>query len=264
VSLTLWHYRGTGHKFLSSLKAPDLTVKQWPGGIIDGDGTGYGIMNGAHECRNATLAHGYHYLYSDGPFFLARKPNSVRLVWDAFLWHGQGPDRDADLDAAGCVIRPWAQGDDILVTPCSPIWHTSQMKEPVEKWVERTVTEIRQHTDRPITVRYKPNGGLDIKRRTRGMEKALAKAWAVVSGYSTFPIEAICRGVPAFTTVPGVTLKLAGSDLSQIENPPLPSEDERRAWAKNIAARQFTVAELGNGKAWRVCAEDLQHMKEVA
>jgi hypothetical protein len=255
---TLWKFKCTGHKHLNSIKVPGLRVANWPGQSIVGHGIGYGVMHGAVDARKNTIAAGYHYLYADGPFFLARKSDSHRLVWDGYWWNGKGPDRRAKLKDVGCVIRPWKQGAHVLLSPISAFFNSCVGSESVDDWAERVSNEIRRYTDRKIVLRFKSSPAVGMDERLKAMDKALESAWAVVTNYSTMAIEAICRGVPAFTTQPDATLALACPDLSQIESPWMP--DGREEWAQNMAARQFSHAQMASGEAWRHCEEDLQEI----
>ena len=227
--------------------------EEWPG-TVTGHGAGYGVLKGAIDCRNATLAAGFSYLYADGPYWLAAKFTHLRLVCNDF-WHVGGPDREADLAAAGCVLKPWAQGDAVIVAPHSANYHRLAYGEDVNEWVSGTVAELKKHTDRPIVVREKAHGR-DIPRRVKSMLGAFKTAWAVVTSGSTIGVEAVCRGVPVFNTRRCASSPVALSDLSRIESPLLPDMDERRQWAMNLAARQFNSTDLNSGKALRIIEED--------
>lgn len=261
MSVTYWVLRGTKSKLVRSIKVPGKKERAWPGPIF-GDGIGYGVLSGAMDAWRGTRKAGHHWLYSDGPYWLARKSDSVRLTWDRMWFDGSyGPARDGDLEAAGCVMRDWKQGADVVVAPSSPLVHQMALGNDEQRWVDDTIAELEKHTDRKIVVRrkWKPSAG--VKDRLRNMDVLLASAWAVVTSGSTIGVEAVCRGVPVFTTQPCAASPVGCSDLSRIEDPMMP---ERDAWARNLAARQFTVGQLTSGEAWRVCADDLEHMEAMA
>ena len=256
MQVTHWVFAGTGHKKLSFIK-PAVT-KKWPDEVTD-CGAGYGVMAGAMDCRDATLEAGFRYLYCDGPYWLARKPSHVRLCAQ-WLWHLDGPDRQADLDKAGCTLKDWSQGDAIVVAPSHDFVHRKAYKDGgADKWTADTIAELKKHTDRPIVVRKKDDGGppANIDHRIKSMDAVFATAWAIVTAGSTIGVEAVCRGVPAFSTQHCATSQVGLEDLSRIESPFMPDMDERRQWAMNLAARQFNVDDLSSGKAVAIMREDM-------
>lgn len=253
--MTFWLFKGTGHKLVRSIKIPGKKEREWPGNVT-GDGMGYGVLKGGMDAWRATTVAGYHWLYSDGPYWLARKRDSVRLAWDSMWFDGSyGPHRDADLKVAGCVMREWNQGDDVIVAPCSGNMHHLGFGQKADEWVDNVTAELKKHTDRKIVRRDKWAPNKEIAVRVKNMDALFKTAWAVVTAGSTIGVEAVCRGVPVFTTQPCAASPVGCSDLSRIESPLMP---ERDAWARNLAARQFTHKQLTNGEAWRVCEEDLQ------
>lgn len=211
------------------------------------------------DCRDATHAAGFHYLYCDGPYWLSRKFSQVR-VCTQWLWHIDGADRKADLDKAGCVLKPWSQGDVVVVAPSHDAVHRKAYKDGgADKWTADTIAELKKHTDRPIVVRKKDDGGppANIDHRIKSMDAVFATAWAVVTAGSTIGVEAATRGVPVFSTQRCATSPVGLHDLSLIESPRLPDMDERRQWAMNLAARQFDKNDLSSGKALAVMQEDM-------
>ena len=63
-------------------------------------------------------------------------------------------------------------------------------------------------------------------------------------------------GVPVFAMAPcNAAIPVSNTDLSQIDTPWWPTDDERHAWACHLAYGQFHVNELRNGTAWRILQE---------
>lgn len=249
----IWLFKNGANMHVRSLKGPKRREIRWPS-TIDDDGVAYGVLHGAMDAWKQTLDAGYHWLYADGPYWASKKGRAYRLVWDQMWFNGSyGPQREGDLKSAGCVMLPWKQGDDIIVAPSNHMIHEKALGIDADTWVERTIATLRQYTDRKIVVRWKPG---NPRKRAEGLAKALKTAWAVVTSGSTIGVESVCRGVPVFSTQPCAASPVALSDLSMIESPIKP---EREAWAKNLAARQFSIAQIQTGEAWRICQEDLVH-----
>jgi hypothetical protein len=127
-----------------------------------------------------------------------------------------------------------------------------------EQWEREAVAKIRSVTDRPIHYRPKPNKlnrytslpGTVFAPPTQDIGAALRGAWATVSHHSNAGIDGLCLGVPAFVAE-GVCVPVGSTDLGLIENPPLPTDDERRQWLADIAYCQWNRAEMNSGAYWR-------------
>jgi hypothetical protein len=266
--ITIWRYKGTAQKIVSRLKGAGRNGQVWPGGIIDRHGIGYGCDWGAMDCWKAVNAEGYHYAFADGPYWLRSKPSHVRAAWNAYQYRaGTGVDRSGGklLKQSGAVMKDFRhkRGDAVYLCPSHPMIHRNVYghKGGAEEWIERTRDEVKKHTDRPVKVRQKGDAGvsaLDIEPREISMETCFGDAWAIVVAGSTIGVEAVCRGIPVFATESCAAADMASSDLSHLERPFFPDEGQRRVWAENLAARQWNVDQLSNGKAWRVLIGDVQ------
>jgi len=115
---------------------------------------------------------------------------------------------------------------------------------------DKTVAEIKKYTDRPIKVRLKrPRDDRFIQNT---LEDDLKDSHCLVTYNSVAACEAIINGTPAFTLGPNAAQQLAKHDLSEIENPYIPSDDEREAWLRHLSYSQFTRTEMNNGTAWGI------------
>ena len=63
-------------------------------------------------------------------------------------------------------------------------------------------------------------------------------------GYQSHILDSLRKGFAA-----GV---LSLDDLSKIETPRIPTEDERQAWLRHLSYCQFNFTEMSNGYAWRI------------
>lgn len=214
------------------------------------------------ECWKETNEAGYRYAYADGPYWLSRKGAQIRICWEQHQYRG-GASSKGDLEKAGCVLREWRKsGRTVYVCPSNDYIHRALYKdEGCDIWANRVISELKRHTDRPIKLRTKGDAGVsptNIPGRVKSMEAVFSDAWAIVVAGSVMGVEAICRGVPVFATNDCSALDMGLSDLSRIESPRYPTDDERIPWAENLAARQFGVEELGNGKAYKQLMADLE------
>ena len=145
-------------------------------------------------------------------------------------------------------IKPHTSGRDILICPPSQkamkFWGLD-----VDEWINNTVDTIKQNSDRPIVIRKK---GTRAERTTVDtMEMALGRdVHCMVTFNSIAAVESLIYGKPVFTMGPNAAQPLANTDLTQIDNPYMPSFDAVRNLCCNLAYQQFTVAEMRSGKAW--------------
>lgn len=113
----------------------------------------------------------------------------------------------------------------------------------IEGWVDRTIKELRRHTDREIRVSDKETKE-PLADRIRG-------AHALVTHGSNAANEAIIMGCPVFCDESCAAYLVGQSDLSKIESPIYP---DRTAWANSIAYCQFNEQELVDGTLWKMIA----------
>ena len=121
----------------------------------------------------------------------------------------------------------------------------------LETWLNTTIEEIKNHTDRPIVIRKKQSRTVRMTEDT--MEMALAQDVHCLVTFSSIAAgEALLLGKPAITLGPNAAAPLCSQSISEIENPKIPTLDEVKTWAANLAYNQFTEAEMRNGTAWHI------------
>jgi hypothetical protein len=160
--------------------------------------------------------------------------------------------------ALGLDLRPWRSGSNIVIAMQR---HDSQQwvgLPGIDAWLDNVVSEIKQHSDRPIVVRPHPRGScstpagclIDKPKFTSGsyddfdFERVLATAHCVLNWNSGPGPQALIHGVPAFVGPTSLASPIANWDLSQIENPPRP---DRSAWLEQLAHTEWTVEEIRSG-----------------
>jgi len=143
------------------------------------------------------------------------------------------------------IKAPNFAGKYVLVCPSSAGIH-NYLDRP--NWTNETMEQIKRYTDRPIRLRHKPRG-----RGTSGPSEAkvplsedLKEAWCVVTSCSIAAVEAMCEGVPVFCHEKSFATAVAGTELSDIENPYYGGPEP---WLYSLAYQQFTPDEFANGTA---------------
>lgn len=136
-------------------------------------------------------------------------------------------------------------GNHILLCPSSV---TLERFYDETNWTNRTIAELRNHTDRPIRIRRKPRA-----RGTSGpsvaavlLDEDLRDAWAVVTLASIVGVEALCEGIPVFCHKASPCAAVANLDLSMIENPKF---EHNQSWLNTLSYYQYTEHELRKGLA---------------
>ena len=179
--------------------------------------------------------------------------------WDGLNGHADfmndvsPPDR---FSALAVDIRPYrvpAKGYVLLIgqvpwdAPVQHLWH--------ERWLEQTVEQIREVTEREIKFRPHPLAESAIKRVSgaetlRGtLSEALVRAAAVITHNSNTAVDALLAGVPTWAMDSGsMAWGVASNALDRIEAPDLAP---RGNWARNLAYAQWTQDEMRSGLAWR-------------
>jgi len=130
-------------------------------------------------------------------------------------------------------------------------------------WLENTFQTIRQHSDRPIRLRWHPGdwknfpAEVDLSRfnavmspQGRHITEDLKSCWAVVCHNSTPSSVATIEGIPAFITDdPGYCQAgdVVNTDLSMIENPIMP---DREQWIRKLAQCHWSFEDVRSGRCW--------------
>jgi hypothetical protein len=144
------------------------------------------------------------------------------------------------FEALDTDIRPWRRrGRHVLVIPL-----TGAVADfygiPQREWLETTIREIAQHTDRPIRVKEKGDGDI---------QESLEDCWCLVTHSSNTAVDALLAGVPVITLGGSAVAELSWK-FGHIENPYWP---DREPILHGLADNQFTLAEMRSG----YCAEQM-------
>lgn len=216
-----------------------------------------------HKIMQECWRDGKTFYYMDSGYFgnnkSARNPRGDKL-WHRIvkndLQHGDILPRPADrLQRLGIKLLPRRTGRQIIVAapdeePCR-FYGIDQ-----QQWLADTVDKIRQYTDRPIVIRQRAPQREDRVHRDPLEKLLLRDTHALVTFNSVAATEAVVLGVPAFVLAPANAARpVANTDLSLIENPHWPDDDQRHAWLCHLSYGQWHVQEIRDGTAYRMLNE---------
>ena len=157
------------------------------------------------------------------------------------------------MNYLGQKPRTTQNGAILIVTPSEK--PCAFYKITRDEWLEETINKIKQYTDRPILIRDKGLRPDRIKNNSVAMQCKRQGIHSVVTYQSMAALEAIHYGIPAFTMAPCCVDSVANKDLSQIENPKYPSEDNFLNLLCYLAYCQYTLPEVASGQAMRFIEE---------
>lgn len=133
-------------------------------------------------------------------------------------------------------------GNNILVLPpTDPIcnlYHYGTTND----WIEKTVNEIKKHTDRKIIVKRKEDN-------SKSLHDLFKNAFCTVSSQTTSIFDSLIKGIPSFCEDISFAKPVSKTDLSEIEKPYYPTNEELENWFGSLLCCQYTIDEIHNGEA---------------
>jgi lipopolysaccharide biosynthesis glycosyltransferase len=195
------------------------------------------------------------YFIDTGYFGNARKKLFHRITKNDMQYLGSIKDRPSDrLEMTNWRFKKFTSGRNILLCPPSEKAMVT-FGLNLADWIKETTEIIKKYTDRPVVIREKQSRS--VRMSTDTMEMALDRdVHCLVTFNSIAAVESIIYGKPAFTLGPNAAQHICYKDLSLIENPYVPTQDEVYRFLSHLAYCQFTEAEMRDGTAWRILNED--------
>jgi hypothetical protein len=220
-----------------------LRLQKTPSVFVDSNILHY--ARSEHEWHRYSLNSVYP---NSGTYFFG---NIDTAKWDRFAgWHNT-------------ELKPWrTAGNHILVLCQRP--KGFNMFTDQEVWLDKIIRRIRKYSSRPIMIRMHPGDGTRFKQIEKIQKKygaavtisehanirdALVNCWCTVGINSTPNVVAALEGVPGYIedTVHSWAADVAFTDITQIDNPPMP---DRTEWAHKIANIHWSNDEVRSGQLW--------------
>lgn len=136
------------------------------------------------------------------------------------------------------------------------------------QWIQDTVNQIRQHTDRAIVVRPHPRSPIALPQLPADVKVSTARK--LLNTYDSFDFDPGCHAVINYNSGPGIQAAIAGSrpvvDASSLAAPvginladiEQPYTMERAQWFTEICHTEYSLEELQNGLWLKRIAPALQ------
>ena len=133
-------------------------------------------------------------------------------------------------------------GQDIIILPPTDFICNLYHYGSTNEWIEKTINEIKKHTDRNIIIKRKEDNQYSL-------ESLYEKAYCIVSSQTTAVIDSLIKGIPSFCEDISCAKPLSKINLSQIETPHYPTYEEVENWIGSLLCCQYTIEEIFNGEA---------------
>ncbi|MFQ6016777.1 MAG: hypothetical protein ACE5KF_01150 [Kiloniellaceae bacterium] len=215
----------------------------------------YGMTEHTLPLIEQCQAEGREWYYADNAYYFGRG-RYFRVTRKALQHDGSGDAGPERFEAFGRKIKPWKRdGRHVLIATQSELFYRFRLGISRDEWTRNVVEELRAATDRGIRICDKPVAARSNNAaHGASFEADLEEAWGLVTHSSSTAVKALLEGVPVFCTGACMASRMGLSDLSRIENPRYPGGREQ--WLCNLAANQWTKAEMRDGTCWRQLSDD--------
>lgn len=154
------------------------------------------------------------------------------------------------------IYKPFTPGSKILVCPPSDKVMNMFGQPEAKIWTDNLVKQLKEITDRPIEIRMKPIRSQRVTGST--IQEALQDdVHCLVTYNSIAATEALMEGKPAITLGPNAAQLICETNLSNIDQPRIPTEDEMYMFLTHLSYAQFTQPEMEDGTAWQILRKDV-------
>ena len=193
------------------------------------------------------------YNFDSGYFGNKKRKTIFRLSINSFQNIDTIIDRPSDRwEQLGLEHYSFKQGSSIVVVPPDrKIVYTLGLGSE-DHWIEETVFQIKNFTDRPIKIRKRPEPRAD--RMVSNTFKHFIKddTFCVVGYSSNALVEAAMHDIPVIALGHSATKSLYNYQLRDIEKIKPAYLSDKQAWLNHLAYSQFTREELLSGLAWEL------------
>lgn len=146
-------------------------------------------------------------------------------------------------------MRDWTYRPNGVILVCPPSEPMAEFFDiNIDDWLDKTVQDIKAHTDIPYQVRFKPTHRAQRTTLAQDLDQTIA----MVTFNSNAGVESLFYGVPVISHGISATAPIS---IEYDEITQKPSYD-RAAWGSWIAYSQWNMDELANGLALRYTLEE--------
>lgn len=215
-----------------------------------------GIGGGSRKALQHCIDTGRTFFAIDTGYFGNKKSKLYhRVTKNSLQLSGPIVPRDFDrLKKVDYQYKKFTPGRKILICPPSEKVMMFWNQPDPETWTKNIIEELKNYTDRPVEVRYKPTRSERVSTKT--IESALADdVHCLITFNSIAATEALLNGKPAIALGPNAASVLCNQLLSEVEDLKIPTKEEMYNFAAHLSYGQFTEIEMLNGYAWRIVNE---------
>jgi hypothetical protein len=161
-------------------------------------------------------------------------------------------------------LKPWRSSGNHILIFCQRPNGWNMFGNDQQQWLDATISQIRQYSNRPVMVRMHTGYGKRYEAMQRlqarygktisisahaNIREALVNCWCTVGYNSTPNVVAAIEGVPGYVedVAHSWAKDIAFTDLSQIADPPMPDRSE---WIHKIANIHWSNEEVRTGQLW--------------
>lgn len=209
----------------------------------------WGLLHGCQQYMKEP------WIFTDMPYHGRWNGDYEKSYW-RWCYNNLHDNRKLDVpadrfEAWNTEVKPWTDGDYILICPSSNTMTRYMCGMDAETWAAKMYEVVKQYSTRPVRVRFKPR-----KNNTSGpaaadvsIEQELHGAHAVITSASLTAIDALKLGVPVFTDQPeyNPAAWCANTDFSKLNNP---EYYDREHLFYNLAYKQYSIPEMRDGTCY--------------
>lgn len=208
----------------------------------------YGILRGTSEIFKTAKLRKERFIFVDKGFLKSGHYDGYyRLGVNSFQQpyevHAFGLERLENILGGEKIFSPIKKGDYILVCPPTEAVANFYNLGSTRIWLQNTLADIVDHTDRPIKVRFKSDAN--------PLLDDLSKSYCVVTHSSSVAWQAARHGIPAITDKACIMHNWNELKLSDIESNLKMQvlESDVVKLLSFMSAYQFTLKEIESGAA---------------
>jgi hypothetical protein len=180
-------------------------------------------------------------------------------------------------EVTGCNLKPWRKnGEHVLVLLQKDSGWTMNDVTNV-KIIQKTISDVRAHTDRKIIIRVHPSDINKIEKYSRvanelgaevsknaNITEDLKNAWCSMTYNSSPGAVSVIEGIPIFIMDSNwkrsPAAEVGNINIRDIENP---SMFDRQPWIEKISMSHFSVRDIKDGLLWHRTLQYFERLGKI-